>query len=90
MREIQVIKCFLVVYREISNELSWRDLIFFSIKAGVCTGENQVTSGIFTVYHERGIAYTLLYSIALDMTRYLTYLKLRNLDITDKLVEGHL
>ena len=60
------------------------------MNAGVCTGENQVTSAIFTVYHEKGIAYTLLYSMPLDMTRYLTCLKQRNLDITDKLVEGHL
>jgi len=76
---------FLGVYREIST--SYHDLIFLSIKAGVCTGENQVTSGIFTVYHEKGMAYKLLYSMPLDMTR---YLKIGNLDIIDKLVEGHL
>ena len=71
----------------VKNPTSYHDLIFLSIKAGVCTGENQVASGMFTVYHEKGIAYTLLYSMSLDMTR---YLKIRNLDITDKLVEGHL
>ena len=72
----------------VKNPTSYHDFIFLSIKAGVCTGENQVASGIFKVYHdEKGIAYTLLYSMSLDMTR---YLKIRNLDITDKLVEGHL